>query len=114
MKRIHGNLLVFLVIGLLALGLASICATFTGSYVNPYLPKMDNHSDRLTVVSDGNFTPEQIKPVQEVKKTPAVTNSRNITVNNTNTTNNTVNHTEENNTHSHSHEERNDNGSSDY
>ncbi|OWT32693.1 hypothetical protein BGI41_06335 [Methanobrevibacter sp. 87.7] len=79
MKRMHANILVLVIIALIAFGVAGICASFTGSYVNPYLPKMEHKSEKLNVISEGNFTPEQIKTVKEVKKTPTV----NKTVNNT-------------------------------
>ncbi|MGN1363538.1 MAG: hypothetical protein ACI4VU_07535 [Methanobrevibacter sp.] len=81
MNRTHANILVLVIIALIAFGVAGICASFTGSYVNPYLPKMEHKQDKLNVISDGNFTPEPIKTVKEVKNTPKI--EVNKTVNNT-------------------------------
>lgn len=81
MNRTHANILVLVIIALIAFGVADICASFTGSYVNPYLPKMEHKQDKLNIISDGNFTPEPIKTVKEVNNTPKT--EVNKTVNNT-------------------------------
>ncbi|MGN1185497.1 MAG: hypothetical protein ACI4RQ_00680 [Methanobrevibacter wolinii] len=116
MNRIHANILVLVIIALIAFGVAGICASFTGSYVNPYLPKMEHKQDKLNVISDGNFTPEPIKTVKEVKDTPKTevnntvnnktdvkndsTNKNNSADNNHNNNNNNNNNHNNNNTHS--------------
>ena len=81
-SKFKANLMIFLTITILALGVAFICETFTGSVMNPYMVKFLPHqTDKLGIIADGDFSPEQIKTVELNIVTPV--NETNTTVDNT-------------------------------
>lgn len=86
-SKVKANLMIFLTIAILALGVASVCESMTGSVMAPYVAKFIPHqTDKLGVIADGNFSPEQIKTVEINVISPPV-NDKNITeYNNTTTT----------------------------
>ena len=85
-SKVKANLMIFLTIAILALSVASVCESMTGSVMDPYLTKFVPHkTDKLGVIADGNFSPEQIKTVEINVISPPV-NDTNITKNNTTTT----------------------------
>ena len=81
-SKFKANLMIFLTIAVLAIGIAFICQSMTGSFMNPYLSKfIPQKTDKLGIIADGDFTPEQIKTVQINVVKPEVDN--NTTVENT-------------------------------
>ena len=81
-SKFKANLMIFLTIAVLAIGIAFICLSMTGSFMNPYLSKfIPQKTDKLGIIADGDFSPEQIKTVQINVVKPKIEN--NTTVENT-------------------------------
>ena len=82
------NLLVIFIVAILSFGMSSIVALFTGDYINLEMTKINNESQKLIPVEDGNFTHNHINKViikNETNKTNNTTTiEENLTVDNQN------------------------------
>lgn len=90
------NLLVFLTIAIVALGLSSISAAFTGDLFTTSLPGM-NSSDKMIALDDDGFSPNAVNTYKEE-----------VEVEDKNETNETVDNSDSNTTEDHSDNSNND------
>ncbi len=79
------NLLVFLTVSIVALGLSQISVAFTGDLLSSSLPGVDTN-DKLIALDDDGFTPNLLQTVhEEVKVDHNETNETNETSDNSDT-----------------------------
>ena len=63
-SRKKANLLVIFLVAILALGISNIVALFTEDYINLEMTEINNQSQKLVAVDDGNFAPNHINTVE--------------------------------------------------